>query len=135
MSLVLDCSVAIAWLFEDEATRETEALAEQVAAAGAIVPSLWRLEIANVLLQAEKRVRLPAGGAGVRLEVLSDLPIVVDPQTDVRAWRETLTLARAHGLTVYDAAYLELALRKGLPLATRDAALIAAARVASVALA
>ena len=133
MSFVLDTSVAIAWLFEDEASAEADALAARVAQEGAITPSLWRLEVANVLLQAEKRGRIAASDVALRLELLDALPISTDGETDARAWREGLALARLHGLTSYDAAYLELAIRKGLALATRDRALIAAARKAGVA--
>lgn len=117
---VLDCSVAIAWCIDDEAAAETDALMEQAASEGALVPGLWPLEIANVLLQAVRRRRLGVADAMARLEILRSLPIRIDGATAERAWREILALARAEGLTTYDAAYLELALRCGLPLATRD---------------
>jgi predicted nucleic acid-binding protein len=80
-----------------------------------------------VLLQAERRARLKAGGVAGRLELLHALPIVTDDETPARAWREVLALARSEHLTTYDAAYLELAMRRGLPLATKDAELAAAA--------
>lgn len=133
MSFVLDTSVAVAWLFEDEASAEADALAARVAQDGAMTPSLWRLEVANVLLQAEKRGRIAASDVALRLELLDALPIATDAETDARSWRETLSLARQYRLTSYDAAYLELAMRKGVALATRDRALIAAARSAGVA--
>lgn len=117
---VLDCSVAVAWCIEDEAAAATDALMERTAGEGALVPGLWPLEIANVLLQAVRRRRLEVADALARLELLRGLPIRIDEATAERAWRETLALARAEGLTTYDAAYLELALRLGLPLATRD---------------
>lgn len=117
---VLDCSVAVAWCIEDEAAAATDALMERTAGEGALVPGLWPLEIANVLLQAVRRRRLEVADAMARLELLRGLPIRIDEATAERAWRETLALARAEGLTTYDAAYLELALRLGLPLATRD---------------
>lgn len=126
--VVLDCSVAVGWCFEDEASPEADALFARVRDEGAVVPALWYLEIANVLLQAEKRGRIRSGDVAIRLDLMAALPITTDGETSVRAWRETLTLARAEALTVYDAAYLEVATRRGLPLMTRDAALIRAAR-------
>lgn len=126
--LVLDCSVAVSWCFEDEASADTDALLERVRDEGAVVPALWHLELGNVLVQAERRKRLTAADTTTRLELIADLPIVTDEETPVRALREVLTLARAEGLTTYDAAYLELAMRKGLPLATKDQALVTAAK-------
>lgn len=117
---VLDCSVAVAWCIDDEAAVETDALMKQAASEGALAAWLWSLEIADVLLQAVRRHRLEMADAVARLELLRSLPIRIDDATAERAWRETLALARAEGLTTYDAAYLELALRRGLPLATRD---------------
>jgi predicted nucleic acid-binding protein len=127
MSLVIDCSVAVAWCIDDEAAPATDTLLERVRDEGGIVPSLWHLELGNVLLQAERRSRLKPGGVAVRLELLRTLPIVTDDETSIRAWREVLALARAECLTTYDAAYLELAIRRGLPLATKDGDLEAAA--------
>ena len=126
--LVLDCSVAVAWCFEDEASPETDAVLERVRDEGALVPALWHLELGNVLVQAERRKRLTAADTTTRLELIADLPIVTDDETPTRALREVLTLARAEGLTTYDAAYLELAMRKGLPLATKDRTLRDAAK-------
>ena len=131
--LVLDCSVAVAWCFEDEASPETDAVLERVRDEGALVPALWHLELGNVLVQAERRKRLTAADTTTRLELIADLPIVTDDETPTRALREVLTLARAEGLTTYDAAYLELAMRKGLPLATKDRTLRDAAKRAGVA--
>ncbi len=131
--LVLDCSVAVAWCFEDEASPETDAILERVRDEGALVPALWHLELGNVLVQAERRERLSAADTTTRLELIADLPIATDDETPTRALREILTLARAEGLTTYDAAYLELAMRKGLPLATKDRTLRDAAKRAGVA--
>lgn len=125
---VLDCSVAAAWLFDDEADPETDALLERVAEEGAMVPNLWHLEVANVLRQAERWGRITAAQVNAGLEALSDLPIHTDTETAARAFHDVIALARRHDLTTYDAAYLELALRSGVPLATRDRALLAAAR-------
>ncbi len=131
--LVLDCSVAVAWCFEDEASPETDAILERVRDEGALVPALWHLELGNVLVQTERRKRLTAADTTTRLELIADLPIVADDETPTRALREVLTLARAEGLTTYDAAYLELAMRKGLPLATKDPTLRDAAKRSGVA--
>jgi predicted nucleic acid-binding protein len=117
---VIDSSIALTWCFEDEASAETDALFERVCDEGAVVPGLWRLELGNVLLQAEKRGRISAGDVAARLDLIAELPISVDPKTADRAWRDILTLARAERLTVYDAAYLELAARRGFPLLTLD---------------
>lgn len=124
---VLDCSIAISWCFEDEAGEDTDALLERVRDEGALVPSLWHLELGNVLLKGERRGRLSAADVTTRLELIGDLPITTDDETCIRALRETLTLARAESLTTYDAAYLEVAVRRGLPLASKDLGLAAAA--------
>jgi len=125
---VIDASVALSWCFREEATAETDAIYERVREGGAIVPALWHLEMGNVLLQAEKRGRITDGSVAGRLELFSQLPISADTETSARAWHETLVLAQAEGLTTYDACYLELALRRGVILATRDDALREAAR-------
>ena len=127
-AFILDCSIAAAWLFEDEANPETDALLERLRDEGACVPNLWHLELGNVLIQAEKRGRITATQMTTRLELMASLPIATDPETDNRAFREILTLARSQQLTSYDAAYLELAIRRGLPLATQDKALKRAAQ-------
>jgi predicted nucleic acid-binding protein len=134
-ALVIDSSAALSWCFEDEASPESDALFEQVRDQGAVVPGLWHLEVANVLLQAERRGRITTGDVAVRLELIADLPITTDNETTARAWREILALARTAGLTTYDATYLELAIRRGFPLMTKDAALIAAAGRSGVAIA
>ena len=126
-ALVIDSSAALSWCFEDEATPECDLLFERVRDEGAVVPGLWHLEVANVLLQAEKRGRISPGDLAMRLELIAELPIATDTETATRAWREILALARTEGLTTYDAAYLELAMRRALPLQTKDGALIGAA--------
>ena len=125
---MLDCSVAVAWLFEDEASPETDALLDRVMESGALVPGLWRLEVGNVLSQAERRRRIAPSKLASYVDVLAQLPIATDTETEERALRETLALARQERLTTYDAAYLEVAMRRGMPLATLDKALIRAAR-------
>jgi predicted nucleic acid-binding protein len=131
-ALVIDSSAALSWCFEDEASPTSDALFERVRDHGAIVPGLWHLEVANVLLQAEKRGRITTADVAVRLELIARLPIATDDETSVRAWREILALAGAEGLTTYDATYLELAIRRSLPLQTKDEALIRAAERCSV---
>lgn len=127
-AFVLDCSIAAAWLFEDEASTRTDSLLESLRDESALVPNFWHLEVANVLKQAEKRGRITASQIVARLELLANLPIVTDTETSPRAFREILSLARSHDLTAYDAAYLELAIRHAIPLATQDKALIRAAK-------
>jgi len=125
---VLDCSVAAAWFLEDESTKKTDALLNLLTDGSAHVPNLWHLELGNVLVQAEKRGRITAAQISIVLELIGGLPITTDSETDSRAFREILTLARTENLSTYDAAYLELAMRRGLPLATLDKALLRAAR-------
>jgi predicted nucleic acid-binding protein len=127
MSLVLDASMTIAWQFEDETTETTRGVLQQVAQGGAHVPILWYLEVANGLNIAFRRGRCDQGHVDRSLARLARLPIVADDETGTRAWTSTLELARSESLTLYDASYLELALRLGLPLATGDAKLIASA--------
>jgi len=129
---VLDCSIAAAWLFEDEASAATDGLLQQLQDASAVVPNLWHLEVSNVLIQAEKRRRITPVQSVSRLDLLASLPITTDDETPGRAFREILALARTQALTTYDAAYLELAIRRGIPLATRDKALVRAARKSGV---
>ena len=125
---VLDCSIAIAWLFDDEASPETDALLGRLRDGGALVPGHWRLELGNVLTQAERRNRIAGAQIAAYLDLLDRLPITTDAETERRALREILTLARTENLTTYDAAYLELAMRRNVQLATRDRTLIRAAR-------
>ena len=131
-AFVLDCSVAAAWLFEDEATPETDALLDQLADGVAWVPLHWRLELGNVLAQAERRSRITPVQVATSVDFVDSLPIEVDAETESRSLREVLALARSRSLTTYDAAYLELALRRGLALATQDQALVRAARALKV---
>ncbi len=127
MSLVLDCSATLAWVYGDETTGAVCAVFEAVAAGGAWVPSLWRLEVANVLEIGVRRGRHDGAFRDATLADLALLPIRLDPETDQQAWGATAQLAARHGLTLYDAAYLELARRRSLPLATLDRELRVAA--------
>jgi len=133
-AFVVDSSVALAWCFRDETTPETSQLLDTVGAEGAAVPNLFHLETTNVLLLAERRGRMSATDTADQIALLGSLPLEVDQLTAEVAAHATLSLARTHRLTAYDAAYLELALRLRLPLATRDASLAAAAAAAGVAL-
>jgi len=128
MSLVIDASMTVAWLFSDERSEVPQTVLRRVAAEGALVPSLWRLEIANVLRNAVRRKRCDAGYATRCLQRLGRLQIIVDPETDAQAWGRTRQLSTEHDLSIYDAAYLELAVRRRRPLASRDTALIRAGR-------
>lgn len=127
MSLILDASMAIAWLFDEERTPTTEAAKHRITREGARVPSIWRLEVANVLRSALRRGRCDEAYAGASLDLLSRLLIAVDGETDARAWADTRSLSLAEGLTLYNAAYLELAIRAGGALASLDVDLVAAA--------
>jgi len=126
-ALVLDCSLAMAWCFEDEASAAADAILERVRDDGALVPALWVWEVANVLTLAARRGRIGGGDVAARLALMTALPIRVDDEGAARAWRETALLAQAETLTVYDAAYLELALRLSADLATLDTELRRAA--------
>ena len=120
MSLVLDSSAALAWIYDDEAAEPIRRVFNAVADEGAFVPSLWRLEIANSLTVAVRRGRIDHEFRRAALADLGDLDIIVDAQTDSRAWNAALELADRFLLTLYDAAYVELAQRRALPLATLD---------------
>ncbi|MEO9061085.1 MAG: type II toxin-antitoxin system VapC family toxin [Nitrosospira sp.] len=134
MSLVLDSSVTLAWLYSDELTPATQQVFNRVTDAGAWVPSLWRLEVANSLQTGVRRGRISAEFRDAALTDLALLNIVSDPDTDTFAWSATLRLAESSGLTLYDAAYLELAQRLTLPLATLDQELRTASSTLGVAL-
>lgn len=128
---VLDCSATIPWVFASEATPATDALLDNLAVgAKAWVPALWHLELGNVLLGAQRKSRIDKAGIEQFLSALDVYDIEVDPETMAVAWSKTLSFAESYGLTVYDAAYLELALRRGLPLATLDGSLRTAMRKA-----
>ena len=126
--LVIDASLALAWCFSDERTPAADRAIDQVRDNGAWVPSLWHLEVANVLSAAERRGRIGRAELDHRLELLAALPISIDDETHLHAWTNTLALSRTRRLTAYDAAYLELAMRRGLELATLDIDLAKAAR-------
>lgn len=127
MSLVIDSSVALTWCFEDERTPATVAVLERIGQTGAAAPALWPLEVLNVLVLAERRQRLTAVQHRDLAGFLRNLPVTLDHETAAQAWSTTARLAEQHRLTLYDAAYLELAQRLAFPLATLDRELRAAA--------
>ena len=129
---VLDCSVTMAWCFDDEATPYTDSIRDKLSDVRAVVPTLWPIEVANATIVGERRKRLDEARGSRFLSLLSSLPIIVDEETATRAWADTLHLARAHNLSVYDATYLELAIRRGLPLACLDGKLKTAAQTVGV---
>lgn len=130
---VVDNSVVMAWCFEDEAGTYTEGVLDQLRETQALVPVIWPLEVANVLLIAERRDRLSEAQAAHFAQLLQTLPILVEEADVARVLGPVLAVGRAHRLSAYDAAYLELAARHGLPLATQDARLRKAASNAGVA--
>lgn len=127
MNFVLDASITLAWCFSDETTPATTALLERLEFESAIVPDLWPLEVGNILIAAEKRKRISYADIKEFLTLLENLNIEIDNETGSRGFHDIILLAHSEKLTTYDAAYLELAMRYGLPLATKDNALIHAA--------
>ncbi len=129
---VLDGSVTLAWYFKDEANPYADAIALRFPDVHAVVPAIWALEIANAVLMGERRKRSTEAQAAKWLGYLASLPIAVDDETAARAWSDVVSLAREQNLSAYDAAYLELARRRGLPLATLDGPLKAAAQAVGI---
>jgi len=132
MSLVLDSSATLAWVYADEITEPIRHVFNLVSENGAWVPGLWKLEVANILEMGVRRGRHDVAFRNSTLADLALLPIRIDAETDSHAWGATLRLSDRHRLTLYDAAYLELALRRGLPLASLDLELRGAAQVEEV---
>jgi len=130
--LVLDCSVAIAWCFADEASPQTGAILDRMVTELAVVPSLWFLEVGNVLVMAEKRGRISREDSDRFMRLLASLDLRVDAEPAGRVFSHLMPLCRTHYLTTYDAVYLDVALRHGLPLATLDQSLQRAAVAAGV---
>lgn len=130
MSFVLDSSATLAWVHKEETTEAILCVFNRLGEEDAWVPGLWKLEVANILEMGVRRGRHDNVFRDSTLADLALLPINVDPETDRQAWGATVRLAERHRLTLYDAAYLELALRRSLPLATLDAELRTAARLA-----
>lgn len=126
MKFIVDASIALSWCFTDETTPNTVSLLERLETEIAIVPSIWPLEIGNILLAAQRRKRISYADMIQFLEMLDQINIKIDDETSNKSFHEILSLAYNEKLTTYDAAYLELAMRLGLPLATKDKELYAA---------
>ncbi|MBI4864541.1 MAG: type II toxin-antitoxin system VapC family toxin [Candidatus Riflebacteria bacterium] len=119
-TLIVDCSITMAWCFADEGTHETGRILDRLATEAALVPAHWFLEVANVLAMAEKRRRISAADSTQFVRLLSVLDIQVDSESGSRTFDHILPLCRSHALSSYDAAYLDLALRRHVPLASLD---------------
>jgi len=132
MNLVLDASVTLAWAFRDERSEYAVGVLRDLESASAIVPGLWPLEVTNGLWVAERRDRISSLEVTRFFSLVLALPIAVDPVERRRAFETTHRLARTRGLSTYDASYLELAVRMGLPLATLDGRLREAAEAEGV---
>jgi predicted nucleic acid-binding protein len=130
---VLDASVVLSWCFEDETSAYAERILDLLAkGAEAQVPAIWPLEVCNALLIAERRKRISAADSAYWINKIVALRIAISPPSHLREAGEPLTVAREYGLTMYDAAYLDLARRFDLPLATIDRQLAVAARKSGV---
>ncbi len=133
VDLVLDSSVTLAWFLPDERRADADVLLDRVASAGALAPTLWPIEVGNAFLVAQRHGRVSQAERTQALGFLASLPIEIDPATGAQAWAASLALAEQHALTLYDAVYLELAIRQNLPLASLDRQLRIAAAAAGVA--
>jgi len=122
----------MAWCFEDEKDRYSDTVLDMLSVSEAHVPSLWALEVANVLLAGERRKRLTKADSLRFINLLRELPITIDQETTDHALTDTISIGREQGLSSYDATYLELAMREGIPLATQDEVLRRAARKCGV---
>ncbi len=129
---VVDTSIVMSWCFEDEENSYAEDVLESLEFAQALVPAIWPLEVGNVLLVAERKKRLSQAAVVRFLALLDGLPITVEQETRERMLKEIVSLAREHGLSTYDASYLDLAMRLDLPLATQDTSLAKAAKKCKV---
>jgi predicted nucleic acid-binding protein len=132
MAFVIDASVALAWCFEDEATALADRALSRLSEEEGVAPSIWPLEVANGLRSAERRGRIDEREIPAAVRLMAALPVEVVPTGLEHALGDVLSIARAAGLSTYDAAYLDLALRRGLPLATADEFLARAAEATGV---
>ena len=131
-AFIIDSSITMAWCFADETTPGSSRVLDRLEDETALVPAHWFLEVTNVLAMAEKRKRMTAAKSAEFLSLLGTLDIEVDDEAAGRAFDHLLPLCRSHGLTSYDAAYLELAIRRRLPLASLDDELRKGARALGV---
>ena len=129
---VVDNSIVMTWCFEDEANQYADGVLDSLREATAVVPAIWALEVVNILLVAERRNRLHEADSARFLSLLSQLPILVDRTWPERMMKELLALGRENALSSYDAAYLELAIRQGLPIASLDSKLLEASKRVNV---
>ena len=121
-SFVADASVAIAWVHPAQATSETEAMLDRLVAGDSlVVPALWPLEVANALTVLRRRRKLTPDEARNAIEIIRELPVVIDHEASAIAFTRLVDLASNYELTIYDATYIELAARRELPLASNDA--------------
>jgi predicted nucleic acid-binding protein len=132
LALVIDVSVALAWFYEDETSGYADEVRDYLPRIEVVVPAIWSLEIANGLVAGEHLARVSEAKSTRFLTLLEALPITIDDHSHPRALHEIIQLARTQRLSSYGAAYLEVALRRGLPLATLDPRLRAAARAVGV---
>ena len=131
-SFVIDASVVMTWCFKDEVSRYADSILDSLEHFTAITPCIWPLEVGNVLLVAERKNRLSEAASIRFVALLSELPISVDQEPPERTIKEIFALAREHKLSTYDASYLDLAMKKGIPIATLDNRLISAAKRSNV---
>ena len=127
-SFVVDNSVVMSWCFKDETNQYADAILDCLSEATAFVPSIWPLEVVNVLLVAERKKRLSQADSIRFITLLSQLPIIVEHERPKRRMTDLLALARSNNLSSYDASYLDLSMRKGIPIATLDTRLITASK-------
>lgn len=132
MDLVLDASIAAAWVLDDEQSDLADQVIDSLAFKTATAPHLWALELANILMVSERRKRIDATRRKLMAEAVRDLGVIEQPHTQDAIFGQVMDLAAKHGLSAYDASYLELAIRLGLPLATLDEPLRKAARAEGV---
>ncbi len=131
-AVVLDAAAALAWCFADGPGAGSDALLERVARDGAVVPAGWHVELADLLLAAEREARMTAAQVSAIVDSVGRLPISIEGAATPRHWSDALHLARQHRLAVHDACYLDLAMRRRLPLATPVVELQRAARDSGV---
>lgn len=131
-SFILDCSVAMAWCFEDEVTAYSEAILDSLSEQKAIVPTIWPLEVCNVLLMAIRRKRIKKATAAAFLDRLSEFPIELANNKAISTISGIFELGDSKKITSYDASYLNLAMSRNLPLATLDKKLAKAAKSVGV---
>jgi len=131
-SFVVDNSVVMSWCFKDETNQYADAILDCLSEATAFVPSIWPLEVVNLLLVAERRKRLSEADSVRFITLLSQLPIIVEHERPERMMKDLLALARSNNLSSYDASYLDLSMRKGIPIATLDPRLITASKKTNI---